>query len=113
MTRRILAMTLLLLAVMYAPAAASSRQLTLMQDDAVFLGSSPHDPEQAMADAMALGVDVVRVFVGWSKVSPGSTSRVKPAGFDVSNPDLLPLPNRAATAQLVPTACKLTPLGFT
>jgi hypothetical protein len=87
MTRRILAMTLLLLAVMCAPAAASSRQLTIMQDDAVFLGSSPHDPEQAMADAKALGVDVVRVFVGWSKVSSQSTSRVKPAGFDVSNPD--------------------------
>jgi hypothetical protein len=58
-----------------------------MQDDAVFLGSSPHDPDKAMADAKALGVDIVRVFVTWSKVSPQPTSRTRPPGFDPANPD--------------------------
>ena len=87
MTKRILWMTLVLLAVICAPAAASPRQLTIMQDDAVFLGFSPHDPDKAMADARALGVDVVRVFVTWSQVSPQPAARERPAGFDVANPD--------------------------
>ncbi len=87
MTRRTLYLTLLILAMTCAPAAASSRQLTIMQDDGVFLGVSPHDPEKAMADAKALGVDVVRVFVTWSHVAPAPTSREMPAGFDPGNPD--------------------------
>ena len=80
-------MALVLMAVGCAPAAASSRQLTIMQDDAVFLGLSSHDPERAMADARSLGVDVVRVFVQWSRVAPQPTSRERPAGFDPANPD--------------------------
>ena len=87
MTRRTLWMTLTLLALSCAPASASPTQLTIMQDDAVFLGASPHDPERAMADAKALGVDVVRVFVQWSRVAPQPNSRERPAGFDPSNPD--------------------------
>src|SRR5688572_25054338 len=87
MTRRTLFLTLALLAAICAPAGASSRQLTILQDDAVFLGASPHDPNKAMADARALGVDVVRVFVQWNRVSPVPFAREKPAGFDIANPD--------------------------
>jgi hypothetical protein len=85
--RKTMAMTLVLLALSCAPAAASPRQLTIMQDDAVFLGLSPHDPEKAMADAKALGVDVVRVFVTWGHVAPQPSSGERPAGFDATNPD--------------------------
>ena len=70
-----------------APASASSRQLTIMQDDGVFLGHTRHDPNAAMAEAKALGVDVVRVFVSWYQVSPRPTSRRRPARFDVGNPN--------------------------
>src|SRR5918999_6153823 len=85
--RKTMAMTLVLLALSCAPAAASPRQLTIMQDDGVFLGLSPHDPEKAMADARALGVDVVRVFVTWGQVAPQPSSGERPAGFDATNPD--------------------------
>lgn len=87
MTTRILLLTLALLALSAVPAGASSRQLMIMQDDAVFLGKSPHDPDKAMADAKALGVDVVRAFVTWSHAAPEPTSRERPAGFDAANPD--------------------------
>lgn len=70
-----------------APASASSRQLTVMQDDGVFLGHTRHDPNEAMAEAKALGVDVVRVFLSWYQVSPRPTSRKRPRGFDVGNPN--------------------------
>jgi len=68
-------------------ASASSRQLTIFQDDGVFLGHTSHDPNKAMAEARALGVDVVRVFLSWYEVSPGRTSRTRPGGFDVGNPN--------------------------
>jgi hypothetical protein len=70
-----------------ASAAGSSRQMTIFQDDGVFLGHTRHDPNKAMAEARALGVDVVRVFVSWYEVSPHRKSRRRPAGFDVGDPD--------------------------
>lgn len=83
---KLLLATLALLAVTCAPAAASSRQLTILQDDALFLGKTARDPNKAMEHAKALGVDVVRVFVTWSHVAPQPTSRQKPAGFDAADP---------------------------
>ena len=79
----------ILLAALLAPATAgaSSRQLTILQDDGVLLGHTRHDPDAAMAEAKALGVDVVRVFVNWRRVSPRSTSRSRPKGFAVGDPD--------------------------
>ena len=79
----------LLLVALVAPATAgaSPRQLTILQDDGVLLGHTRHDPNAAMAEAKALGVDVVRVFVSWYSVSPRPTSRSRPDGFDVGDPD--------------------------
>ena len=84
-----LALIAMLLAVLLAPATAgaSSRQLTILQDDGVLLGHTRHDPNEAMAEAKALGVDVVRVFVNWYTVSPRPTRRSRPDGFDVGDPD--------------------------
>ena len=85
--RRVLLATLAVLALASAPASASSRQLTILQDDALFLGKTVRDPDTAMQDARALGVDVVLVFVTWSHVAPKPTARQKPAGFDAEDPD--------------------------
>lgn len=86
---RPIALGALLLTGLAAPgsARASSTQFSILQDDGVLLGSTPHDPNKAMAEAKALGVDVVRVGIGWSKVSPKPLSRTIPAGFDVGNPN--------------------------
>lgn len=70
-----------------ALATASTGQISIMQDDATFLDLNEHDQEAAMAEAKALGVDVVRVFVNWQVVSPANRSRKQPAGFDVGDPD--------------------------
>ncbi|MGI9080746.1 MAG: hypothetical protein ACR2FZ_00490 [Thermoleophilaceae bacterium] len=86
MLRPLLA-ALAIAAALAPPAAASTRQLSIMQDDAAFLGISNHDPEQAMAEAKALGADVVRTFVVWKSVSPQPESRQMPPGFDPGNPD--------------------------
>lgn len=81
-----LATALLCLAV--APAgSASPRQLSIMQDDATFIHGSGRDPDAAIAEAKALGTDVIRVFVSWYLVSPQADSRQMPAGFDPSDPD--------------------------
>src|SRR5680860_1386643 len=87
MARLLTALTLLLLA---APAAASasSSQISIMQDDATFLAyDTSKSAESAMAEARYLGVDMVRTFVSWSKVSPGNQSRKRPAGFDPGDPN--------------------------
>ena len=83
-----MALLALVVAVLVAPASAQAggRQLTILQDDRVLLGHTRHDPNAAMAEAKALGVDVVRVFVNWYGVSPRPKSRRKPAGFTVGDP---------------------------
>ncbi len=58
-----------------------------MQDDATFLGhDTSKSAESAMAEARYLGVDMVRAFVSWQRVSPNATSRRMPAGFDPADP---------------------------
>jgi hypothetical protein len=82
------ALALVAALVLAAPSAeASSRQISIFQDDGAFLGISGHDPDQAMAEAKALGADVVRTFVVWNEVSPAPYSRTKPGDFDIGNPD--------------------------
>lgn len=87
MTARALVLALVVLAMLPAGASASSRQFSILQDDATLLGYSPRSPEKGMKEAKALGVDMVRAFVIWDRVSPKSRSKRKPAGFDVSDPN--------------------------
>ena len=68
-------------------AGASSKQISILQDDGVLLGNTPHDVDQAMAEAKQLGFDSVRTFVSWSGVSPRNQSRTMPAGFDPGDPN--------------------------
>ena len=44
-----------------------------MQDDGVFLGLTDKDPEAALREAKALGVDMVRALVVWRRVAPAPT----------------------------------------
>lgn len=70
-----------------AGASAGSKQFSIFEDDAVLLGLTDKDPDKAMAEVRYLGADVVRVFVVWSRVSPGKKSRLMPAGFDPADPN--------------------------
>ena len=75
-------------AVLPAAAGASTTQFSMIQDDETFLGHNlERDPNVAVAEAKALGVDVIRVFLGWHSVSPNQNKRSRPAGFDVGDPD--------------------------
>jgi hypothetical protein len=48
------------------------------------------DPAETVAQLQALGVDRVRVFVGWNSLAPDPTSRVRPAGFNAADPAAYP-----------------------
>jgi hypothetical protein len=82
-------MPLLLAVALVAPsaAAASSGQFSILQDDAVLPGRHGYDPDPAMAEAKALGGDMIRAVVTWDSVSPSPKSRRKPTGFDAGNPN--------------------------
>jgi hypothetical protein len=104
---RTLACALLaLVAVLAAPAVAdaSPRQLSLMQDDAeLFAEQSHHDAAAAMREMRDIGVDVLRTNVLFYRVYRSFNDRVKPGGFDTSNPDE-PLYNWAPTDRIVDLA---------
>jgi len=80
-------LALLLALALPAAAGASSGQISTMQDDGVFLGNTDKDPVAALAEAKALGVDMVRMLVVWRRVSPTPTSDTPPANFDAGDPD--------------------------
>lgn len=85
---RLLACSLAAAAVLIAPqgAAASTTQLSLIQDDRELLGGTGQDPAAAMAELRALGVDIVRTNVIYNKVYRTPRDRRKPAGFNPSDP---------------------------
>jgi hypothetical protein len=66
---------------------ASGRQLSLMQDDAeLFAERLGEDPAAAMREMRDLGVDVIRTNVLFYRIYRRQQDRVKPAGFDTSDP---------------------------
>lgn len=85
--RLLIAAALVVVALALAPAGAgaSTRQFSIIEDDAVFLGLTPVDPVLALRTARLLGGDAVRVVVSWRRASPGSAQRTIPAGFDPAN----------------------------
>ena len=100
--RLIACMALLLLAALAAPSAASAStsQLSLIQDDALLLGSLGEDPAADMTEIRNLGVDIVRTNVIYGKVYRTPTDRRKPADFVTSDPNS-PHYNWAETDRLV------------
>jgi hypothetical protein len=88
--RRFLTLTALLCAaaaaslVLPAFASASSRQVTIVQDDGRLYRGGPTVRRRALDELKALGADVVKVQVYWDEIAPGG--RRKPSGFDGANP---------------------------
>jgi hypothetical protein len=81
MRRLTITIAVLLAAAVVAPIAdASTRQLTVMQDDAQVRGRT----DRTLNEFDRLGVDVVKVNLYWDEVAPNR--RRKPAGFDGSDP---------------------------
>ena len=48
------------------------------------------DPQAALSEFKAMGVDRVRVYIAWETLAPDPTSRQSPAGFDASDPAAYP-----------------------
>jgi hypothetical protein len=81
MNRLTITIAMLVAALVAVPAAdASSRQLTVMQDDTHVRGAT----EATLNEFDRLGVDVVKINLYWDEVAPGG--RRKPARFDGSDP---------------------------
>jgi hypothetical protein len=80
----ILAMLCAASAVGASTALASSKQLTVMQDDSLLYRQDGASRERTLDEFKALGADVVKVQVYWRDVAPAG--RRKPAGFDAANP---------------------------
>jgi hypothetical protein len=57
---------------------------TIVQDDALLLQSL--DPRPVVQQIASLGVDRVRMTVGWAQVAPSPNSRKRPAGFNAADP---------------------------
>jgi hypothetical protein len=81
MKRLTITIAMLLAAAVAAPMAdASTRQLTVMQDDAQVRGRTA----QTLDEFDRLGVDIVKLNLYWDEVAPNR--RRKPAGFDGADP---------------------------
>jgi len=82
--RLIVAATLVTVAAVAAPApaSASSTQMSVIEDGAVFLGLTDRDPDAALREAKALGADAVRVYISWRRATSAiSTQYAPPADF--------------------------------
>jgi hypothetical protein len=69
-----------------APAAASSGQVAIIEDD----GHMMSDPVGTLQTFRKLGASMVRVFLPWTAIAPDANSTTKPAGFDATDPAAYP-----------------------
>jgi hypothetical protein len=85
--RRLLPLALLALCLTSAsPAAASSTQESVFEDNFELLQNGAEARERALNDMDALGTDVIRSLVLWNQVAPAYRSKRRPAGFDGRDP---------------------------
>ena len=68
-----------------APAAASSRQESMMEDTQELLQGGPARRAAALDELAGLGVDIVKVRVQWRTLAPNGASEARPA-FNASDP---------------------------
>jgi hypothetical protein len=83
-----------------APAAASTKQVSLIQDG-VALNQNPYGE---MAEMKELGANTVRVLLFWWQVAPNASSRTAPRGFTASSPAAYPAKNWAQWDAIVQAA---------
>ncbi|MGI8904845.1 MAG: hypothetical protein ACR2IP_14600 [Solirubrobacteraceae bacterium] len=86
-----------LLAVPAAPAAASSDQQSIIQDDSHLQA----DPAGTLAQMRLLGADRVRVTVRWDMLAPRAGSHRRPGGFRAASPGAYPQANWASYDAIV------------
>ncbi len=98
-----------------APALAAPDQLSLIEDEKLMLESGPATQAQALDEAKALGADVIRANVIWSRYAPSPTSSRKPRRFDAKDPNAYPnlaiVDSLVAGAQARGMQVLLTPTG--
>ncbi len=68
-------------------ASASSRQLSMMQEDRRLFGQTGENPNDVMREIRSLGVDIIRTNVIYNRVYRTPRDRTKPAGFVTSDPN--------------------------
>ena len=96
MKRLTITIAMLVAAACAAPAAdASSRQLLMMQDDALL----HRWPAETLDEFASFGTDVVKVNLYWDQVAPNG--RRKPAGFDGADPSSYSWSDYGSIAQAI------------
>jgi hypothetical protein len=73
------------LAAVASPAAASRTQLSVIEDDHLFLDSGAQARERALNEARTLGATTVHVLVKWSRLAPEPRARTRPP-VDLADP---------------------------
>jgi hypothetical protein len=82
------------------PTSASPAQVSIIQDPSRLLG----DPSGTLATFRALGVNTVRVIVGWAQIAPDWADRTPPRAFDATDPATYPDANWAPYDAIVKQA---------
>jgi hypothetical protein len=97
------------------PAHASNNQLSMIEDEHQMLELGPAAQAAALDDAVALGADVVRADVIWTRYAPSPNSKKKPKGFVGKDPNaypaLAPVDGLVAAAQARGLQVLLTATG--
>lgn len=83
-----------------AKAVASTRQISIIEDETRVYS----DPIGTLARARLLGADVMRVSVHWDWITPASNARKMPRNFHPSDPASYPAPNWALWDAIVTSA---------
>lgn len=87
---RLAILLVLLLALAAAPGArASADQEATLQEDDHLVYATPQEVVRTIRELQVLGVDRIRVTVGWSLVAPDSGSTTRPK-FDATDPNAYP-----------------------
>jgi hypothetical protein len=99
-----------------ATANASSDQLSVIEDEHQMLELGPAVQAAALDDAKALGADVIRANVIWSRYAPSPNSKKRPKGFVGKDPNaygaaLAPVDGLVAGAQARGMQVLLTATG--
>jgi hypothetical protein len=89
-----------LLAVAAAPAGASKKQESIIQDDRMLMTDDAGQRDRILDEIKGLGADTIRVNAIWARIAPERESQTKP-NFDATDPGAYPAANWAQLDALV------------